>query len=236
MHPKEVEGDRDNDEGVNDYDDDDDNVDDMDVVDDDQEEDEVSHGDAQLLGVSDNGKGIPMVLDQGTSQIPAAVQPSFVTVNLLDPASQSSKASTVFTPIQPAPSTSTPTLMRIQLAPQTSHSKLKPILPASSAAGPNSRTTEPATIYRKSRTSPVIPKSTLYYRKRRAQQRAEGKGIKTYKPRTRLPICSQCDRERDRKSHTQFYGRWYCAQTDTRSYQEWRAMMAEQRAKKKKLK
>ncbi|XP_041452459.1 uncharacterized protein LOC121405595 [Lytechinus variegatus] len=212
----------------------------MDVVDDDQEDDEVSNGDAQLLGVSDNGKGIPMVLDppsiQGTSQIPAAVQPSFVAVNLLVPASQSSKASTVFTPIQPAPSPSTPTLMRIQLAPQTSHSKLKPILPASSAAGPNSMTTEPATIYRKSRASPVIPKSTLYYRKRRAQEKAEGKGIKTYKPRTRLPICSQCERERDRKSHTQFYGRWYCAQTDTRSYKEWRAMMAELRAKKKKLK
>ena len=75
----------------------------------------------------------------------------------------------------------------------------------------------------------VVSRSTRCYRKRRAQEIAEGKPRKTYKPRTGATICSQCHQERDQEHHTQYYGSWYCANTQTQPLEEWRTMMSTRR-------
>ena len=79
---------------------------------------------------------------------------------------------------------------------------------------------------------PVVPRSTKCYRKRKSQESTEGKQKKVYKQRTGATICSQCHQERDQEHHTQFYGSWYCANTQTQPIEEWRTMMSTRRRAK----
>ncbi|XP_071501526.1 uncharacterized protein [Diadema antillarum] len=93
----------------------------------------------------------------------------------------------------------------------------------------------PATPASQPRNMPCPPvftaRSTKSYWKQREEK--EGKERKTYKPRTKPTICSQCKLVRDSEHHTQYYGKWYCGHTQQMSLDEWKELMAERRKAKK---
>nr|XP_026695572.1 uncharacterized protein LOC113475553 [Ciona intestinalis] len=57
---------------------------------------------------------------------------------------------------------------------------------------------------------PPTPRSTLSYRLKRQMQTIGGIPVRRNKPRTMPTICGQCKEVRDKDSHTQYFGSWYC--------------------------
>ncbi|XP_041467716.1 uncharacterized protein LOC121418076 [Lytechinus variegatus] len=149
---------------------------------------------------------ISNTVGQAKMRAPIA-QPAFVLLPVPVMAVPSTPVST------PAPTTVTvPGFRSVQPTPPT----WRPSVPQPSLPPPSS-----------------IPKSTYYNRKRRAQQQLEGQAsTKVYKPRKGPIVCSQCHQPRDRETHTQYYGSWYCQTSQTQPLAEWKAMMSERRLAK----
>ncbi|XP_038072943.1 uncharacterized protein LOC119741264 [Patiria miniata] len=66
------------------------------------------------------------------------------------------------------------------------------------------------------------PASTLWYQKRKAEKEAAGQFSRKYVKKTDKIICSKCQQPREKETHKQYYGSWYCATTSDKTYDEWK--------------
>ena len=69
-----------------------------------------------------------------------------------------------------------------------------------------------------------------YYHKRKAEKKASGISFRKYQHSEKPITCGKCKQPRDPGTHKQYFGNWYCSQTDQLTYENWRE---EQKAKKK---
>lgn len=83
--------------------------------------------------------------------------------------------------------------------------------------------------------STPVPASTLSYRKRKELEEKTGVvPTKKYKPRVGASQCSKCQADRTSATgHRQYFGNWFCPNTATETYEEWRARLAEKNYRKK---
>lgn len=98
-------------------------------------------------------------------------------------------------------------------------------LPLPSAMPPSTQTS-----------SQAVPYTTQQYRKRKLEKERTGTGTVTrkYMKKTDVILCSKCKKERKPPSHRQYFGNWYCEESDTQSYGEWRAVLEKRGYGKKK--
>ena len=68
-----------------------------------------------------------------------------------------------------------------------------------------------------------IPKTTAVYQKRKEQQATAGIAQKRYKTLNKPRVCSFCKKVQDSATHKHYYGKIYCQETATVSYEEWLA-------------
>ncbi|XP_057184274.1 ras-associated and pleckstrin homology domains-containing protein 1-like [Triplophysa rosa] len=82
---------------------------------------------------------------------------------------------------------------------------------------------------------PSVQLPTLQYRKRK-QKREEDTGTVTrqYVRKTDVILCKKCNNERKPPSHLQYFGNWYCRESETQSYDEWRAVLEKRGYRKNK--
>lgn len=82
---------------------------------------------------------------------------------------------------------------------------------------------------------PPIPASTQSYRKRKdEEEKLSVVPTKRYKPREGFSKCSKCQSDRTPATgHKQYFGNWFCPNTSTETYEQWRARLAEKKYKKK---
>ncbi|XP_057183182.1 uncharacterized protein LOC130549851 [Triplophysa rosa] len=81
----------------------------------------------------------------------------------------------------------------------------------------------------------LFPYSTQQQRKRK-QKREEDTGTITrkYVRKTDVILCKKCNNERKPPSNLQYFGNWYCKESETQSYDEWRAVLEERGYRKNK--
>ena len=84
--------------------------------------------------------------------------------------------------------------------------------------------------------SAPVPASTLSYRKRKEHEEKTGVvPTKRYKARVGASQCSKCQADRTPATgHKQYFGNWFCPNTATETYEEWRVRMADKRYNKEK--
>lgn len=82
--------------------------------------------------------------------------------------------------------------------------------------------------------SQAVPYSTQQYRKRKQMREDTGTVTRKYVRKTDVILCRKCNKERKAPSHLQYFGNWYCEETETQSYAEWRAVLEERGYRKKK--
>ncbi|XP_073719234.1 uncharacterized protein [Misgurnus anguillicaudatus] len=73
--------------------------------------------------------------------------------------------------------------------------------------------------------SQAVPYSTQQYRKRKQMREDTGTVTRKYVRKTDVILCRKCNKERKPPSHLQYFGNWYCKETETQSYAEWRAVL-----------
>ena len=83
--------------------------------------------------------------------------------------------------------------------------------------------------------SAPVPASTQSYRKRKEQEEKSAVvPTKRYKPRVGASKCSKCHADRTADTgHKQYFGNWFCPNTASETYEEWRSRLAEKKYKKK---
>lgn len=84
-----------------------------------------------------------------------------------------------------------------------------------------------------STSSQDVPYSTQQYRKRKEEMEKTGTVKRKYKKKTDVVLCRKCKKDRKPPSHQQYFGNWFCQETDTQSFDEWRAILKEAYKKKK---
>ena len=91
---------------------------------------------------------------------------------------------------------------------------------------------QPAFSHQDAVQSPV-PKSTEWCRKQKERQIAAGELVRSYSQRRENPQykCHKCMKLRDKESHTQVQGKWFCQATATESLEEF---LASEKPKEKK--
>ncbi|KAK7157016.1 hypothetical protein R3I94_006926 [Phoxinus phoxinus] len=82
--------------------------------------------------------------------------------------------------------------------------------------------------------SQAVPYSTQQYRKRKQEREHTGTVTRKYVRKTDVILCRKCNKERKPPSHLQYFGNWYCEESETQSYDEWRAVLMERGYRKKK--
>ncbi|KAK9957917.1 hypothetical protein ABG768_028069 [Culter alburnus] len=82
--------------------------------------------------------------------------------------------------------------------------------------------------------SQAVPYSTQQYRKRKQERELTGTVTRKYVRKTDVILCKKCKKERRPPSHLQYFGNWYCKESETQSYGEWRAVLEERGYRKKK--
>ncbi|KAL1265444.1 hypothetical protein QQF64_003471 [Cirrhinus molitorella] len=83
-------------------------------------------------------------------------------------------------------------------------------------------------------TSQAVPYSTQQYRKRKQEKEQTGIVTRKYVRKTDVILCKKCNKERKQPSHLQYFGNWFCEESETQSYDEWRAVLKERGYRKKK--
>ncbi|XP_026110190.1 uncharacterized protein LOC113083135 [Carassius auratus] len=79
-----------------------------------------------------------------------------------------------------------------------------------------------------------VPYSTQQYRKRKLERERTGTVTRKYVKKTDVILCRKCNKERKPPSHLQYFGNWFCKESETQSYDEWRAVLQERGYRKKK--
>ncbi|KAM3615231.1 uncharacterized protein V6R79_025287 [Siganus canaliculatus] len=70
-----------------------------------------------------------------------------------------------------------------------------------------------------------VPYTTQQYRKRKQERERSGTFTRKYVKKTDVILCKKCNKERRHPSHQQYFGNWYCEESETQSYSEWRAVL-----------
>ncbi|KAI9533663.1 hypothetical protein NQZ68_021437 [Dissostichus eleginoides] len=79
-----------------------------------------------------------------------------------------------------------------------------------------------------------VPYTTQQYRKRKEEREQSGSGKRKYVKKTDAIICKNCNKDRKPPAHLQYFGNWYCKESETQSYEEWRAVLEQRGYGKKK--
>ncbi|XP_076876832.1 uncharacterized protein LOC143526077 [Brachyhypopomus gauderio] len=79
-----------------------------------------------------------------------------------------------------------------------------------------------------------VPYTTQQYRKRKLKNEMAGIKTRKYVRHTSAIICRRCQKERKPPTHQQYFGNWYCEETDTMSLEDWKAMLVARGYGKKK--
>ncbi|XP_056120612.1 uncharacterized protein LOC130097697 [Rhinichthys klamathensis goyatoka] len=130
-------------------------------------------------------------------------------------------------PIAPAPPVSLPFILppvQLPTVPGTSQVMFFN-LPLPSAMPPSAQTQT---------SSQPVPYSTQQYRKRKQKRESAGTVTRKYVRKTDVILCRKCNKERKPPTHLQYFGNWYCEESETKSYDEWRAVLMERGYRKKK--
>lgn len=72
---------------------------------------------------------------------------------------------------------------------------------------------------------PSVPYTTEYYRKKKQEREQMGLKSRKYVRKTEVILCKKCNKERKPPSHLQYFGNWYCEETATEPFTEWRAAL-----------
>jgi len=72
---------------------------------------------------------------------------------------------------------------------------------------------------------PSVPYTTEYYRKKKMEKEQMGMKSRKYVRKTEVIICKKCSKERKPPSHIQYFGNWFCEETATESFTDWRAAL-----------
>ena len=80
---------------------------------------------------------------------------------------------------------------------------------------------------------PTAARSTEWYRKQQEKKKAAGEYVRSYTQRraSRQYTCHKCMKSRDKETHTQVQGKWFCKETATESLEEF---LAREKPKEKK--
>ncbi|KAF3851508.1 hypothetical protein F7725_013280 [Dissostichus mawsoni] len=62
-----------------------------------------------------------------------------------------------------------------------------------------------------------VPYTTQQYRKRKEEREQSGSGKRKYVKKTDAIICKNCNKDRKPPAHLQYFGNWYCKESETQS-------------------
>ncbi|KAL3050137.1 hypothetical protein OYC64_012225 [Pagothenia borchgrevinki] len=79
-----------------------------------------------------------------------------------------------------------------------------------------------------------VPYTTQQYRKRKEEREQSGSGKRKYVKKTDAIIYKNCNKDRKPPAHLQYFGNWYCKESETQSYEDWRAVLEQRGYGKKK--
>ncbi|XP_041859650.1 uncharacterized protein LOC121651452 [Melanotaenia boesemani] len=85
-------------------------------------------------------------------------------------------------------------------------------------------------------TPQAVPYTTQQYRRRKMEAEQAGISKRKYSKKTDIIVCSKCQKDRKPQTHRQYFGNWYCEETETQSYEEWRALLEKREYGKRKKK
>lgn len=68
-----------------------------------------------------------------------------------------------------------------------------------------------------------VPYTTRYYWKRKLVKEKDGIYTRKYVRRSDAIQCRKCNKERIKSTHRQYYGNWYCQETETKPFAMWKA-------------
>ncbi|XP_041858769.1 proteoglycan 4-like [Melanotaenia boesemani] len=74
-------------------------------------------------------------------------------------------------------------------------------------------------------TPQAVPYTTQQYRCRKMEAEQAGIAKRKYSKKTDIIVCSKCQKDRKPPTHRQYFDNWYCEETETQSYEEWRALL-----------
>ncbi|XP_047187902.1 uncharacterized protein LOC118310714 isoform X2 [Scophthalmus maximus] len=80
----------------------------------------------------------------------------------------------------------------------------------------------------------ALPYTTQRYRKRKLESERTGAFKRKYQKKTDVILCKKCQKERKPPSHLQYFGNWYCEDSETQTYVDWRAVLEKRGYRKKK--
>ncbi|XP_067281933.1 uncharacterized protein [Pseudorasbora parva] len=69
----------------------------------------------------------------------------------------------------------------------------------------------------------AVPSSKQCYQKRKLVQEKDGISARKNVQRSLYIKCRKCNKERIKSTHLQYFGNWYCQETDTKPFAEWKA-------------
>lgn len=67
-----------------------------------------------------------------------------------------------------------------------------------------------------------VPRSTYYHLKRKQEQELAGSKTRKYVRSSKPIVCGKCGKPRDPDVHKQYFGNWYCQETESVSYEQWK--------------
>ncbi|KAK1887486.1 Platelet glycoprotein Ib alpha chain [Dissostichus eleginoides] len=70
-----------------------------------------------------------------------------------------------------------------------------------------------------------VPYTTQQYRKRKEEREQSGTGKRKYVKKTDAILCKKYNKDRKPPAHLQYFGNWYCQESETQSYEDWRAVL-----------
>ncbi|KAJ4921774.1 hypothetical protein JOQ06_025942, partial [Pogonophryne albipinna] len=70
-----------------------------------------------------------------------------------------------------------------------------------------------------------VPYTTQQNRERKEEREQSGSGKRKYVKKTDAIICKKCNKDRKPPAHLQYFGNWYCQESETQSYEDWRAVL-----------
>ncbi|KAK5901446.1 hypothetical protein CgunFtcFv8_026315 [Champsocephalus gunnari] len=70
-----------------------------------------------------------------------------------------------------------------------------------------------------------VPYTTQQYRKRKEEREQSGSAKRKYIKKTDTILCKKCNQDRKPPAHSQYFGNWYCQDSETQSYEDWRAVL-----------
>lgn len=91
-------------------------------------------------------------------------------------------------------------------------------------------------VSQQSTPSSSTPRSTAWYQRKKEGQMKEGQNVRRYKKRKEVTTCSKCKKDRLPETHHQHFGNWYCQETATETFEEWKARMVEKKYTSRKRK